>query len=468
MKMQNFTRNKVFLLLCLIVIVINLLYPVTFTYDSGQYFSYFKILSGELSMENWDPVRGAIFPIYLKIITDLFGTSINSLVIPVIFFHLLLFFIASYFVINSFDNPSSLSKRTIWILIILVFAFIVVDPLIIGFYHAVLTEYVASTIALLSCLISYLLYKSSKQSERIKPVFFIIFSILVILAWHLKQPYIGAAIFPLFLVSLFLIVKQKNRNISFQVILGNIFVIFMLIVSIFLWDLILPNIGMAYNQGRNTSAFIDLIWVQNKELIKSSPKDFIKKIVNNYLALSNIYYYDQENIRINNSFSLIRANENKTIGYRLFVYGESNMAIPAEYPESYMENIKYYSSNYYPPQYLNRILRISTIKSTILFSISYLVLPFLYLIFSLFMMISKKISSWMMIIYLCSGSAFLNAVEHTFLNKPVNLNKPVDRYLFWGYPLLLICLLITIIHIFSYVYSFVKVKRQNSIGTNMG
>jgi hypothetical protein len=228
------------------------------------------------------------------------------------------------------------------------------------------------------------------------------------------------------------------------------------------------NIGMAYNQGRNTSAFIDLIWVQNKELIKSSPKDFIKKIVNNYLALSNIYYYDQENIRINNSFSLIRANENKTIGYRLFVYGESNMAIPAEYPESYMENIKYYSSNYYPPQYLNRILRISTIKSTILFSISYLVLPFLYLIFSLFMMISKKISSWMMIIYLCSGSAFLNAVEHTFLNKPVNLNKPVDRYLFWGYPLLLICLLITIIHIFSYVYSFVKVKRQNSIGTNMG
>src|SRR4030042_278743 len=171
MRIQNFARDKVFLVLCLIIIVIDLLYPVTFIFDSGQYFSYFKILSGELSGESWDPVRGAIFPIYLKIITDLFGNTINSLIIPVVFFHLLLFFIASYFVISSFDDSYSLSKRTIWILLILVFAFIIVDPLIIGFYHAVLTEYIASTIALLSCLISYFLYKSTIRNERIKPVF---------------------------------------------------------------------------------------------------------------------------------------------------------------------------------------------------------------------------------------------------------------------------------------------------------
>jgi len=462
MRIQNFARDKVFLVLCLIIIVIDLLYPVTFTYDSGQYFSYFKILSGELSWESWDPVRGAIFPIYLKIITDLFGNTINSLIIPVVFFHLLLFFIASYFVISSFDDSYSLSKRTIWILLILVFAFIIVDPLIIGFYHAVLTEYIASTIALLSCLISYFLYKSTIRNERIRPVFFIIISILVIFAWHLKQPYFGAAIFPLILVSLFIILKQKNRTISFQVILGNIFVIFMLIVSIFLWDLILPNTGLASNQGRNTSAFIDLIWVQNKELIKSSPKDFIKNIINNYLALSDIFYFDQENTRIDKIFSMIRASENKTIGYRIFVYGESNMAIPTEYPESYMENIRYYSSNYYPPQYLNRILQITTIKSTVLFDTLYLILPFIYLIFSVFLIIYKKITNWMVIIYLCSGSALLNAIEHALLNKPV------DRYLFWGYPLLLICLLITILHILNYIYSTIREKRQNSIKNTMG
>jgi hypothetical protein len=462
MRIQNFARDKVFLVLCLIIIVIDLLYPVTFTYDSGQYFSYFKILSGDLPWESWDPVRGPVFPFYLKIITDLFGNTINSLIIPVVFFHLLLFFIASYFVISSFDDSYSLSKRTIWILLILVFAFIIVDPLIIGFYHAVLTEYIASTIALLSCLISYFLYKNTIRNERIRPVFFIIISILVIFAWHLKQPYFGAAIFPLILVSLFIILKQKNRTISFQVILGNIFVIFMLIVSIFLWDLILPNTGLASNQGRNTSAFINVILVQNTDLIKSSPINLVKNFIKNYLALSNIFYFDQENTRIDKTFSIIRASENKTIGYRIFVYGESNMAIPTEYPESYMENIRYYSSNYYPPQYLNRILQLTTMKSTVLFDTLYLILPFIYLIFSVFLIIYKKITNWMVIIYLCSGSAFLNAIEHALLNKPV------DRYLFWGYPLLLICLLITILHILNYIYSSVRIKRQNSINNFTG
>lgn len=462
MKIQNFARDKVFLVLCLIIIVIDLLYPITFTYDSGQYFSYFKILSGELSWESWDPVRGPIFPIYLKVITDLFGTSVNSLLIPVFFFHLLLFFIASYFVISSFNDSYSLSKRTQWMFLILVFVFIVVDPLIIGFYHAVLTEYIASTIALFSCLISYFLYKSTIRNERIRPVFFIIISILVIFAWHLKQPYFGAAIFPLILVSLFIILKQKNRTISFQIILRNVLVIFMLIVSIFLWDLILPNTGLASDQGRNTSAFINVILVQNIELIKSSPINLVKNFINNYLALSNIFYFDQENTRIDKTFSIIRASENKTIGYRIFVYGESNMAIPTEYPESYKENIRYYSSKYYPPQYLNRILQITTIKSTVLFDMLYLILPFIFLIFSVFLIIYKKITNWMVIIYLCSGSAFLNAIEHALLNKPV------DRYLFWGYPLLLICLLITILHILNYIFSTIRGKRQNSIKKTMG
>jgi hypothetical protein len=436
--------------------VIDLLYPITFTYDSGQYFSYFKILSGELSWENWDPVRGAIFPVYLKIITDLFGSSLNSLLIPVVLFHLLLFFVASYFVLSVFNNSYSLSKRAQWILLILVFTLIVVDPLIIGLFHAALTEYVASTIALVSCLISYFLYKVADQNGKFYPFYFIVFSILIILAWHLKQPYFGAALFPLILVSLLIIIKQKKKSISIQIILGNILVIFMLVVSIFIWDLILPNTGMASNPGRNTSAFIDRIYVQNLDSIKSSPIVFIKNFVKNYLALSNIFYYDQENYQIDKSFSITRASENRTIGYRIFVYGESNMAIPTVYPESYMENIRYYSTNYYPPKYLNQILQLTTIKSTTLFSSLYLILPFIFLLFSVLLVLSKNKTSWMVIIFICSGSAFLNAVEHALLNNPI------DRYLFWGYPLLLISLFMAILYLVNSIYYSIKIKRQNS------
>lgn len=456
MKIQNFIRNKVFLVLCLILILVDLLYPVTFTYDSGQYFSYFNILSGKLSWENWDPVRGPIFPVYLKTITDLLGNSLNSLLIPAVLFHLLLFTIASYLVLSAINNSYSLSNRAQRILLILVFALIVIDPLIIGFFHAALTEYIASTIAMVSCVISYFLYNVADQKGKFFPFYFIIFSILIILAWHLKQPYFGAALFPLLLVSIIIIIKQKKKTVSFHIILGNILVIIMLIVSVFIWDLILPNTGLASNPGRNTSAFIDRIYVQNLDSIKSSPIVFLKNFIKNYLALSNLFYYDQENYQIDKTFSITRASENRTIGYRIYVYGETNMAIPTVYPESYMEYIKYYSTNYYPPKYLNQILQLTTIKSTVLFSSLYLILPFILLPITILLVLSKNENNWMLIVFLCSGSAFLNAIEHALLNNPI------DRYLFWGYPLLLISLLIIVIYLFNNIYSKINMKRQNS------
>jgi hypothetical protein len=44
---------------------------------------------------------------------------------------------------------------------------------------------------------------------------------------------------------------------------------------------------------------------------------------------------------------------------------------------------------------------------------------------------------------LCSGTALLNAIGHSFINFPI------DRYFFWGYPLLLICWLILLVELFT-------------------
>jgi hypothetical protein len=397
-----------------------------------------------LPFSAWDPVRGIIFPLYLQIITVLFGRTSFSLLIPMIFFHLLFFWIAVYLVIRASNSTSNVKHH--W-LIFLVFIFIAIDPLIIGFYHNILTEFMASFIAIISCLLAYLLIKKAENDGKIL-IFFTIFSFLVAIAWHLKQPYIGAAFFPLILASFLICIIYRKRSIILRVIGGNILVLFVLGTSILVWNQVLPEYGEAANPDRNISSYLDNALIQNIDLFKSSPEKFIKNYAKNYLALSNIYYWDanvfysDQKFVIDKTFSITRARENGSIGYRTFSNKGSNLS---GVPEKYMEDVIYYETAYNPPKYLNNFLLLTTSKSNILFSTLFLTLPVSFFIIFMLVLFRKKLSDRSIIIYICSGSALLNALEHAAINIPI------DRYLFWGYPLLLLSFLLFILYLFEYI-----------------
>lgn len=437
-------KSKFFLSLCLVLIVLDSLYPVSFTWDSGHYFSYLKVLSGTLPFSAWDPVRGIIFPLYLQIITVLFGRTSYSLLLPMIFFHLIFFWLAVYLVIRASNSISIVKQR--W-LIFLVFIFIAIDPLIMGFYHNILTEFMASFIAILSCLFAYLLFKKAENDGKIL-VFFTIFSFLVSIAWHLKQPYFGAAFFPLILASFLICIIYRKRSFVLRVIGGNLLVLFVLGASILAWNQVLPEYGEAANPDRNISSYLDNALIQNVNLFKSSPEKFIKNYAKNYLALSNIYYWDaniyysDQKFVIEKTFSITRARENGSIGYRTFSREGSNLS---GVPEIYLEDIHSYETAYNPPKYLNDLLLLTTSKSNILFSILFLTLPVSFILIFVLVFFRKILSDRSIIIYLCSGSALLNALEHAAINIPI------DRYLFWGYPLLLLSFLLLILYIFEFI-----------------
>ena len=61
------------------ILVIDVLYPMTFTYDSGHYLSYLSILSGSKPFVDWDPVRGPVFPLFLFFINLFFGEGLNGI-----------------------------------------------------------------------------------------------------------------------------------------------------------------------------------------------------------------------------------------------------------------------------------------------------------------------------------------------------------------------------------------------------
>jgi hypothetical protein len=428
-------QDRFFLGLCAVLALIDLLYPVTFTYDSGQYFSYFRILSGELPWSNWDATRGIVFPLYLKVVTDLFGNTMNALLIPAIVCHIFLFVAASHLLLDGLKEAFSWSKKRQRLLLLIVFAFVAMDPLILGYFHAALTEYVESSIALLSCLLAYVFYKRSSRGPRTKLIFFTTFSLLVIIAWHLKQPSVGAAWLPLFLVSIVLMVHQKNRTFSYHMLLGNVFVIATLLVSILAWDKAIARSGVASSpQRRTTSYWLERYYNQSFDLVTHAPGAFSANVVTYYLSSSNVYGNDFANSRIDRRFYLTRAVQNGYIGYHIFFYGLSNMQLPSVYPKSYMENIAYYSSRSYPPMVLNDFLKNSSIRSTVLFSTLYLLVPFYFLFLSLLLITAGLGKNHLMISYLCCGTAFLNALEHAVFARLL------DRYLFLGYPLLLISL----------------------------
>jgi hypothetical protein len=441
MQLNRLVRNKIFVFLCFVLIIIDFLYPITFTPDSAHYFSYLKILNGTVAWQEWDPVRGPVFPYFLKFVTDLLGYTPNALLIIMTFFHIVLFTIACCLIMEAIHISSSEN----W-LIVFVFVLIALDPLIFGFYHTLLTEFLASFIAALCCFLAFLLYKNIEHGKSIL-TFFSIFSLLTPLAWHLKQPYFGASFFPLVLISFLIIInKTISTKVKIRVIAGNLVVLISLGISIILWNQVLSYSGASNNPAminRDVSSYFDTMKNQDLDLIRKSPTRFIKNYIQNYLALSNIYTYRLDksipytnDIRIDKQFSLTRAFENRLIAYRMFEKpGQSNI-LPII--KIYRSVVQPFDALYLPPLWLNAILSVMIIKSTVLFSLLFLLLPLFFAISFLMVMSQTNHNAWI-IIFVCSGSAFLNALIHSLMNNPI------DRYLFWGYPLLLISAAISLL-----------------------
>lgn len=194
---------------------------------------------------------------------------------------------------------------------------------------------------------------------------------------------------------------------------------------------------------RKIENYIKQAIYKNYYIFSNSRRNYLDMIISNYLALSNVYYFDQINNKIVKTFSLIRATENEWNGYRVFNYGWTNLSVPSDYP--YFEFVEKFSAKSLPPRYLNFIMQIQKSKSNFLFSILYLLAPVVFLLqLILLFSLGHKIMidiRWFLS-FVCIGSAFLNVVQHVFMLTPI------DRYIFWGYPLLLFSVFIILIEPF--------------------
>lgn len=321
MSMRNFIKNSDCKKFYLIVfsIFFSLLffyffsYSITIASDSAHYMSYIDIFKGVSPWSSWDPVRGIVFPTIIATSILLFGkTGIGLLMGSFLFYITMLFFLFRS-VEESIDSKSK--WKTIFIVLILLF--VIFNPIIFGYYHSLLTEFVGITLGVIGCYISWKYLKISY--DRNKTLFILysfLFIFLSVFAYALKQPYISTILFP-FLVSTVISTLEnfKLKNIVTRAIVLCVCII-SLLLSISLWNRFLISKDVDLSSDRNVTnglgnqlvGAIDYVkvvkdgatytedFLSEKGFLTEEERDLLKNHKNEEYLVVNIYNRDNEQI----------------------------------------------------------------------------------------------------------------------------------------------------------------------------
>ena len=254
-----------------------LTFPMILTYDSAHYMGYVQIFENVLPFSTWDIVRGPVFPILIHLSNLFFGKTSNGIVLFSFIFYLIMLFVSSK-IIKEFSQEN---KKVKIVLTMLFFLLVVFNIIVFGYYHTLLTEFVAMTISVISCYLSWkLLLKTTKGDKKHYFLLMLCFVIMVPFSWFLKQPYVSITLFPLIIstiISLFTSRPIKRFLPHFAVLLLSIVSLF---VGIFAWNKVLEKKGLETDTSRSAfnilgQGMIDPL--ENYEILEDVNTDYLEK-----------------------------------------------------------------------------------------------------------------------------------------------------------------------------------------------
>ena len=417
-------------ILCAALIIIGIIYEITLTYDSAHYLwlaDLFK--SGKWA--SWDVIRNPGFPLQIYLSQLLFGSSINGLRWAMVLFNVLFYLIISELAIEAIQLKN---LRDRYILRIIVFLFIALDPIIFGYFHSLLTEFDAAIFVALS---SWLAIKLLKEQSFSKKFWILIccFMVLAVMAWFLKQPYVGSVLFPLLISLLIILLSNFSwKKLLYFSVMGSILIVIVLAGQL-LWTNFLISEGNPVVEERQFSTWLtNSIENQQTEIEESS---FIKTLTKKYLISINLLPYLGKGSQTNTKdISLVSGYQNVVIAQRIY-----NTGLTTHFTaDSFAQGVNFAEEVYDHPLWLNRIFQSRSTLSNFLFTVTGLLLPFACIICLINWIRKKDYFNAVLLIML--GSSALNAFAHNISGA-----GPIDRYLFLGYPLHLISILIIIYHL---------------------
>ena len=467
--MKTFRINFIAVELFIITILFFSITPIL-SWDSGHYLKYLETLNGNASFSSWDIARGIVFPYLIKISTDVFGHTLNGIMVMMFIFYLLSFYIIKMSLKQLFPK-----NNLVYVLFIVLFA---LDALIFGWYHVLLTEFVASTITIVAIYLGYWYTFNSYENSKIKfIVVSILFLILIPISWHLKQPYILLTLIPLVIsvISSYFLSKKNNtkktKYIKISILIMSLFLTFL---SIQYWKDHLKNHNNNMAEKRSSKYFLakqittgvrfigdgkinlysDLTTTikQNTILDNEEKQDLIKIFDDGMNIKSSVLFLKYNFLHhpyllfegyIKNYLSIANLvdhefYENKAIAYRCYQDSIKNTFHMPPY-EKYIVNFKQVIDESLVGKFFSKLIK----KSDIMFSLLLILAPILMIIS--FIQIRKSSDELyirkMYMVFLINFLAFIHVFEHAFLGAII------DRYAFPVYPILLLSIIIVFVEV---------------------
>lgn len=199
------------LLLVLAAFLFGLLDP-RYTPDSVEYISYLDFFEGVKPFSQWPVRRGGVFPFLLWIGTRLSYNTIGiSIILNIMFITMIYYFVRS---LDLLMQIYKVTYKAYVLKFVAVMIFIILNPLIYGMYHMVLTDSISATLFVI--IFYYVLKYYTKLTEnrcRKKRLFYYaLFVILTLIAWFLKQMFFTITCVLLFLILLLHLFQKRKKD----------------------------------------------------------------------------------------------------------------------------------------------------------------------------------------------------------------------------------------------------------------
>ena len=322
--MKKFIQKNYKIIVFIILTIFYFEYSVSITWDSAHYLGYVKIFERLLPFSTWDVVRGPVFPLIIYIGNILFSKTSHGLLINTYIYYLIMLFFTAK-ILDYYFNKFTIKEKTKNIIKNCIILLIIVNPIIYGYYHCLLTEFVAITLSVFSCYYAIIwlntdYYKDKKAYIHLS----ILFIFLTIFSWFLKQPYVSCGFFALaitYIISIFQFKNKKQFLVRTITILSCILCLF---ISIKVWNAILNSNGNDTSTNRNPTNglgnqlinAIDYLEIDKNEEIFS--RKFIKK--------SKLSKQEKEDI-----YKLLNNNEKYILIYK---FNKSDKLVDVDYIKS--------------------------------------------------------------------------------------------------------------------------------------
>lgn len=269
-------------------------YKAYFSPDSCYYYYFSLMFDNTVSFSKWWSVRGFTLPLYLFVSTKLFGNTPMGILIGLYILYLStqLLILAILKKVIKYEKWEKYKSK----IYIIYFLLLIINPLIIGYSHLVLTESMAPLLALLAVYLCINWYSIDIAKNHVKKILYVLgLGILTIVMWYLKQPYLPVVVIIILCTTLCSIISEfKIKNVLYR-LLSLIGIFMILLFGMKTWDYILKknNVNNSLTESYVTNGFLYALnyhYIQDKSCslgaiqnskLDADEKEIALELVNN-------------------------------------------------------------------------------------------------------------------------------------------------------------------------------------------